>query len=362
MSRPFLPRSPGDRLRAADWQQLQQELGDRLEQPQHRSPPLSAAVFAPTSRLQARRLRARRIRLADGTPAGLPLEDHLDAAVLDRAWASEAIAEKLPVTGGVIDGSLTVKGRLEVGGNLRVDGDLRLPERGGGMGAGAARYVWSAGAMSLSEEGVAVFQAPVTVAELTLVFVQLSFVEGAAPGPVSVQVGTTQYFRIHVDGENHGELIPHDDPIYQRLYYQYQTRTYAEMVAAVQQGGAVTAEEANRQVAAALPTYGYSQPIYETYYPNPAPAGLATTLSLELRVEQNMGAAPAAEVAAWNQQLHKALLWERDGNPLPGGRSLQHHLLLTPGTWTLQVIGKGSRRPLQSASLALSTLPIGAAP
>lgn len=359
MSRPapLLPRRPGDRVRAADWERLQVALAERLQRHDHADAPVPTKAFAPTARLRARRLRAGSALLR-----GQPLAARLEEAVMDPAACEALIAGRLDQAGGVLEGSLTVTGALEVGGDLVVDGDLILPPSKGAMGAGALRLSASAGAMSLSAQGVTVMQLPFTLGELGLVSVWVQLEEGEAPGATSYCVGWRRFVLIPyrdngiggpVDMATAAQLAAQGWSIRKDEWTEYSRQWEDDRQTE-------TGEWEYQKIARG---YVYSEPIYETIAPPPPPPGLAATLTLSLSAQRISAGAPIdPAIAAWNAVQHAAILWERDGVPLAGGRALQQTLLLPAGSWNLVVTGTGTRRPLRAARLELLALPLGEAP
>ncbi len=113
---PVLTRTPGDRVRAADWNEMQIKLESALSVHAHA---LDAQVLDSSSKLRGRHLRAESLHIA-GRPLAAPLEEAATKA------GERALARHLPVEGGVISGDLTVEGNLHVRGDLVVDGALSV--------------------------------------------------------------------------------------------------------------------------------------------------------------------------------------------------------------------------------------------
>ncbi len=113
---PPIPRQPGDRLRAEDWNQAQIRLEESIGQHRHA---LGAEVLAADARVRAAHLQADTL-----TVAGQPLSTALQRAAIRAGEA--AIPRALSMDGGTVDGDLTVRGDLKVSGSLRVDGSLHL--------------------------------------------------------------------------------------------------------------------------------------------------------------------------------------------------------------------------------------------
>lgn len=113
---PLLSRSPGDRVRAEDWDGVQLRLEGALAGHRHT---LKADALASSSQIRARHLDVGTMKVG-----GRELREPLSSAA--QELGQEALARTLSVQGGVITGDLDIQGSLSVDGDLIVDGDLSM--------------------------------------------------------------------------------------------------------------------------------------------------------------------------------------------------------------------------------------------
>lgn len=113
---PVLPRTPGDRLRAEDWNEMQTKLEGAVAEHTHR---IDADTIAPSAQVRARHLHSNTMRV-DGKPLAEPVAD----AALNAGQG--AMDRRLSVKGGEITGDLDIEGDLHIDGNLIVDGAMSV--------------------------------------------------------------------------------------------------------------------------------------------------------------------------------------------------------------------------------------------
>lgn len=123
--RPYIERSPGDRVRSADWNAVQLQAEEELWSHGHAPGSLSAGVIDPAASLSCQSLDAMDLSLRGQNLALREAE-----AVREAFGLPELLAGGVALERGEVQGPLSVRGLLAVAGDIEVGGAICSPVSG----------------------------------------------------------------------------------------------------------------------------------------------------------------------------------------------------------------------------------------